>query len=542
MQFTYQQWFIFCNVFLSNEGNDMNKISCIMIVKDEESCLPRCLKSVREYVDEIIVVDTGSSDRSVEIALSFGARVYHHPWQNDFSLHRNQSISYASGDWLLQMDADEELYPGDGPLLRAFASSNMADYFYLLFHDLDKSGTVHGIFYQVRFFRNGLGLHYTRKVHNQLVTTGRGGVSPIRIRHYGYDLEPEKMERKHLRTTALLKEMIAAAPDDPFNHYELAASYSMHRDFEEAVYYGERALELGKRQNLWPSYLATAFYLVAQGYYSLGKFTDAERTCLEALSIFPDHIDSYYLLAAIYFNQGEEEKCREASLKYLELHEKFTHNPALIGTFYFHSFEKKHEIHLGLGLTEMKAARQDEGIKHIQESYRTAPDKVRWAEKIGLSLFNAQLHHEATNWFYLAWEGDLPPSFLDCHPHLYAYMARYAISQENFPRAQKAISMVPEHMRAEKLLLEAKLAWRKGNIEDLISPLSSLIKEEGISTLSLLNDLDDLGQVLYDIAEALGEKEKWSPAKDALTMAVEVSPHLFDYKRFSLLLNKSSVQ
>jgi glycosyltransferase involved in cell wall biosynthesis len=87
-----------------------SRISLCMIVKNEEHCLRRCLDSVRDYVDEMIIVDTGSTDHTVEIAKSYHAQIYHHPWENDFSKHRNQSLSYATGDWILQLDADEELF------------------------------------------------------------------------------------------------------------------------------------------------------------------------------------------------------------------------------------------------------------------------------------------------------------------------------------------------------------------------------------------------------------------------------------------------
>ncbi|MBN2398496.1 MAG: glycosyltransferase, partial [Deltaproteobacteria bacterium] len=71
-----------------------------MIVRDEEAILGRCLASVRGLVDEIIVVDTGSADGTVRIAGDFRAAVYHHPWENDFSRHRNQAIGYAGGEWI----------------------------------------------------------------------------------------------------------------------------------------------------------------------------------------------------------------------------------------------------------------------------------------------------------------------------------------------------------------------------------------------------------------------------------------------------------
>lgn len=80
-----------------------------MMVKNEEEMLPRCLNSIKHLIDELIVVDTGSTDKTIEIAESFGAKIYHHPWENNFSKHRNQSLGYATGDWIIQIDADEEL-------------------------------------------------------------------------------------------------------------------------------------------------------------------------------------------------------------------------------------------------------------------------------------------------------------------------------------------------------------------------------------------------------------------------------------------------
>ena len=106
-------------------------LSCCMIVRNEEQFLLQCLESIKDVVDEIIVVDTGSADRTVQIAGEFGAKVYHHPWNNDFSEARNVSLSYATCDWILIMDADEELEQEDGPLLLSLLKS---DEYNAIFH------------------------------------------------------------------------------------------------------------------------------------------------------------------------------------------------------------------------------------------------------------------------------------------------------------------------------------------------------------------------------------------------------------------------
>src|SRR5471030_2615411 len=110
-----------------------NQVSLCMIVKDEEEYLPRCLYSINDIVDEIIIVDTGSSDKTVEIAKSYGAKVYYFKWNSNFSEARNESLKYATKDWILILDADDELrteYKGNLRLLLNMQLDKNAIYFF----------------------------------------------------------------------------------------------------------------------------------------------------------------------------------------------------------------------------------------------------------------------------------------------------------------------------------------------------------------------------------------------------------------------------
>src|SRR5471030_3198558 len=102
-----------------------NQVSLCMIVKDEEEYLPRCLSSINDIVDEIIIVDTGSTDKTVDIAKKFGAKVYYFKWNNNFSEARNESLKYATKDWILILDADDEFYVEDRKTFKVLLDSNL---------------------------------------------------------------------------------------------------------------------------------------------------------------------------------------------------------------------------------------------------------------------------------------------------------------------------------------------------------------------------------------------------------------------------------
>jgi glycosyltransferase involved in cell wall biosynthesis len=99
------------------------RVSLTMIVKNEEVNLPKCLESVRGVFDEIVIVDTGSTDRTVEIARWFGARVFHFPWIDDFAAARNEALSHATGDYAFWLDADDVVEPDQVVKLRALLAS-----------------------------------------------------------------------------------------------------------------------------------------------------------------------------------------------------------------------------------------------------------------------------------------------------------------------------------------------------------------------------------------------------------------------------------
>ena len=459
-------------------------ISLCMIVKNEEHCLDRCLKSVHEFVDEIIVVDTGSTDRTVEIATAYGAKIYHHPWENDFSKHRNQSLSYATGDWILQLDADEELFAEDGQELRRTVAEGGADYYNCQFHDMNKDGSVHGVFNLRRLFRNGMGMHFTQKVHNQLQTRGVEAYSSIRIRHYGYGLSEEKMEAKHIRTTTLLEEMLRDNPEDAYSRFQLASSYSMHREYEKAVAHGEMALALRRKGGLRNGYFVTAFYTVTQGYYALGNSKDAERVGLEALEFCPDHLDICHLLAALYFKRQSLEQCRAMSNRYLSIYDEFVKDPSLMGSFYCHSFAKRSDVFFGLACIHFFERDLEQADAYFLKAFEDSGRQMDKAENIGRFYLEQHIAGKALQWLFRAYEAGLPdkrtPGILTERPALFLKIGTIYVQKGDHKAAKICLEKTDDRRLArnegcEKRLLLSTIAWREDRIEDLLTDLEGLM-------------------------------------------------------------------
>jgi glycosyltransferase involved in cell wall biosynthesis len=223
-------------------------VSLCMIVKDEESMLPRCLAAVAEHVDELIVVDTGSTDRTVEIAESFGARILHHEWDGDFSAARNVALDAATSDWLFYLDADEVLVEGDGPRLRELLGRTWREGFW--FTETNHVGEIEdGVAVAhnaLRLFRNRPAYRFEGRVHEQFAhrlpnLPERLEHTQVRIEHYGYLGAVRGAKEKSRRNVELLERQIADGVDTPFLHFNLGSERAASGDVAGSLKHLERA-------------------------------------------------------------------------------------------------------------------------------------------------------------------------------------------------------------------------------------------------------------------------------------------------------------
>lgn len=203
-------------------ANSVPKLSVGLIVKNEEKFLGQCLKSVAGLASQIIVVDTGSTDRTVEIAREHGAEVHTFTWCDDFSAARNAVLEHVAGDWVLMLDADEEL-SGEG---RAKIAALMADAEVIAWRlpMVDVGREADGHSYVPRLFRNAPGLFYVGRVHEQVfssieVRRAEWGldnrIGDATLIHHGYSPEVVQDRNKIERNLKLLELAITELPDEP---------------------------------------------------------------------------------------------------------------------------------------------------------------------------------------------------------------------------------------------------------------------------------------------------------------------------------------
>jgi len=265
-------------------------VSLTMIVRNEEQNLPRCLESVRGLFDETVVVDTGSTDRTKEIAATFGARVIDFAWIDDFAAARNVALNHATGNYALWLDADDVIEPPEREKLETLLMRLQPDgkAAYVLRCLCDKADGGQITVDHVRLFPLLPGIRWERRVHeviNAAVDRARIKTewTDISIRHTGY-ADPAIHERKRQRNLKLLQRELAERPDDPFTYYYLATLAFERKQWQEALgYYIVSLAKWGTSQSI----ACKLHAMIAWTNQILGRYEESLRVCNEGLHYFP---------------------------------------------------------------------------------------------------------------------------------------------------------------------------------------------------------------------------------------------------------------
>lgn len=399
------------------------KVCLSMIVKNEGKVLRRCLESVKGHVDEIVIVDTGSTDDTVAIAKEFGAKVFEHPWEDSFSVARNWAIYHTDTQWLLQLDGDEELDKESGPKIREAVrqvhNSNTNLIHMVLVNINEATGEQQSIINTGKLMRVVPTLHFRNRVHNKLICPGHTMMTTLKIYHYGYALpDKEYMNVKKDRTTRLLHIQQEEQPEDPETAYYLGIQYLKMEDWDKSIFYAKQAIDLFKKYEPTSQLILLAYHVVACANYhkqivaKAFDFKEAIEHSEMALSLYPDYADSNCILSSIYFAIKDYEKCLKYSERYLAACEMLRNDPSKSLVIPMNSLKNEWLIYLQLAINYFEQAdsknalyflARSEDLLPLEQKYRPSygvfkylitrgdPDSLRRAEAIYQSGFRPDL-------------------------------------------------------------------------------------------------------------------------------------------------------
>ncbi|MDD3225246.1 MAG: glycosyltransferase [Clostridium sp.] len=359
-------------------------ISLCMIVKNEEAMLGRCLKSVEHLVDEMIIVDTGSTDATVKIAKNFGAKVFFYKWNDSFSNARNFALEKATKDWILIMDADDKFEKEDTNKLLNLVNdkiSNTNAYFLeTICYAGDKPNSNFVINLNIRLIRNRRGYKFVGNIHEQIIP-GKGDLgrpdamknADIRFHHYGYLNKVIQSKDKRKRNMNLIQKELDENPNNSFMLFSMGNEYYAMQNYQEALKYYMKSYEKFNPVVPYNSKLILRIVscneiltnyngelkFIDEGLKYYPKFTDLEfirgnlylsknktlyaiRSLKKCIQMGEAPIDlnnvvgvgtyrPYYILSNVYFNLGDYDKSLYYCNKVLKISPKF--NQALARAF-----------------------------------------------------------------------------------------------------------------------------------------------------------------------------------------------------------------
>ena len=276
-------------------GYSVFTFGAVIMAKNEAHNLHRCLASIRPIVDEIIFVDTGSTDKSMEIAREYGAKIFEHPWEDNFSKHRNQCLSYSTCDWVIQIDCDEELCGGAELLKPIVKAVNKSEFNAMAILLRDMQGGVQAMqFNAPRLFRRGA-VHFEDIVHNRPVFKGAAamisGETTVWLQHYGYDIEADKKLAKLNRTKSLLEKRIRENEKDYEAYFYLTQVEGELKNNQEVLDLCEKYVSF--RGECGEKFNESVYYTHLQAIYVINqKYTDRYVKCLnEYMNLMPNDLD-----------------------------------------------------------------------------------------------------------------------------------------------------------------------------------------------------------------------------------------------------------
>lgn len=358
------------------------RLSASLIVKNEERFLEACLLSLRDLVDEVVVVDTGSADRTRDIARDLGARLHDFTWTDDFAAARNQALHLSRGEWIFYIDADERAAGATRADLEPFLADRFAIAHYVLLHPRPRFTA----YWELRLFRNDPMVRFRGAIHETIWpaiharrarTGGTIGRSPVALHHEGYE---DNQHAKHLRNLPLLQRELEANPEKVFNWCHLARVQAALGNEAEAETAWRTALEVVRRKRRPPAADSLPYSdLIERG---LARGHDVQDLVAEGRRRFPANVQIQWFHGKALMMDGRFEEALPvfADIVRAGAAQDFDRNIAYdIRLFDVFSYE-------ALATCLFRLGRHGEAAAYFERAWRCDPSSLEFRAKRDLCL------------------------------------------------------------------------------------------------------------------------------------------------------------
>jgi glycosyltransferase involved in cell wall biosynthesis len=352
-------------------------LSLCTIVKNEEATLPRTMDSVKDVVDEIVVLDTGSGDRTREIAQEYGARVYRFEWCDDFAAARNECLKYATGDWILVLDADEVLVPSIVPQIKQAIQSDRALLINLIRQEIGASQSPYSLV--SRLFRNRPDIRFSRPYHAMVDDSVTeilkrepkwkiAALPEVAIWHSGYHKDAIVGKSKFQKAQAAMERYIAYYPNDAYACSKLGALYVEGGQIQRGINLLTKGLTAVAIDD---SILYELNYHLGIAYRQQQQFAKAKEHYQAAINtdIFPPlKLGAYNNLGNLLKDEGDLTSAEKAYKAALKIDPNFA-----VG-------------HYNLGLTLKAGGNLADAIAYYRQAIKIDPEHAEAHQNLAVAL------------------------------------------------------------------------------------------------------------------------------------------------------------
>jgi tetratricopeptide (TPR) repeat protein len=367
----------------------MRRLTAAMIVRNEAAFIEDCLQSLAGTVDEIILVDTGSSDDTLEKASRFPVSIHHFAWCDDFAAARNYALDRATGDWILYIDADERFQVRDRARLRQTLDDDSKVAWNLRFHPrIDWTP-----YSELRLFRNDPRIRFRGAIHEQI----RPGIDVVAaadhlavgdcdlaIQHVGYE---DDQTRKNARNIPMLRARLARDPDHLFSWWHLGQCLSLAGDDDGAMEAWASGAAAARRMPASSRKISDALCAVSLIRMMIQHALDTSKTLREAIVLYPDHLSLRWIEATSALERGDTQTARPLLERLAAIDPEAFFDPLV-------SYDKsifRHFAKEALALCYFREERFADAARLYRQAAKHSPDRESCEIKARLAELKAAL-------------------------------------------------------------------------------------------------------------------------------------------------------